>query len=64
MIVLTALLFSNLGVSSQEEKRSEVISAMISLFDNQRSDMGLCVVLFSFVNRLSGEGFYYVSSLE
>lgn len=36
--------------------RSDIISSMIDLFDHQKDDIGLCSVLFLYLNRLSGEG--------
>lgn len=46
----------HIGIPEQGDIRNEIIEAMFALFENQKNDIGLCHVLFLFVNRLSGEG--------
>lgn len=64
MKVLESFLYFIVGISNEGENRNTVITVLITLFDNQKNDVGVCSAAFSFINYLAGEGIVVKSLLS
>ena len=64
MKVLESFLYLILGISNEGENRNSVITDLITLFDNQKNDVGVSSAAFSFINYLAGEGIVVKSLLS